>query len=394
MKIKTLVMESIQTFRSNLLRSSLTVIGIVIGIFSVTMMLALGAGMRNDIVDSFNSFIFGDITILGEITLTDIDWINTESYIVRTLATRNFSEVEVVVNGDTYQPNVQVMLGDYREMREPQLVSGSLFDFKSSDFRESVAVVDEGFVTAVTEVSGNRITAGTSRISIGGQLYLVVGIIEGGTGFGRWGDGTILVPYRAALGTLTNTATLSSLDIDLTEPSYYSVVATHVLSALNVARGAAKDSEEYFSISSAQLAIEEMQSTNATISLFLGLIGGIALFVGGIGTMNMMLTTVTERTREIGLRKAIGARNQDVLMQILTESVLLTVAGGLIGVLLSLATSKIVNFFLTDSFISLHVSASVMVTAVCVSIVVGIIFGIYPARNAARLQPVDALRTE
>jgi putative ABC transport system permease protein len=131
------------------------------------------------------------------------------------------------------------------------------------------------------------------------------------------------------------------------------------------------------------------------LTLFLGIIGGITLFVGGIGTMNMMLTTVTERTKEIGLRKAIGARNRDILYQILVESVFLTGIGGIFGILLAYGGSIIANNVLGDSsLISVVLSWSVVLNATLVAFIVGLVFGIYPARNAAKLQPVDALRAD
>ena len=131
------------------------------------------------------------------------------------------------------------------------------------------------------------------------------------------------------------------------------------------------------------------------LSLFLGVIGAITLFVGGIGTMNMMLTTVTERTKEIGLRKAIGARNRDILYQILVESVVLTVIGGIIGIIIAYIGSEIANKLLANSnTIQIIMSWRVVSLAVVVSILVGIIFGYYPARSASKLQPADALRAD
>jgi putative ABC transport system permease protein len=132
------------------------------------------------------------------------------------------------------------------------------------------------------------------------------------------------------------------------------------------------------------------------ITIFLGIIGGIALFVGGIGTMNMMLTSVTERTKEIGLRKAVGARNRDILLQILIESVALTTLGGAVGIGITVIISYFTNQLLANSSfpISLLISWKVVLLAFLVSFSIGVIFGLYPARNASRLQPVDALRSE
>ncbi len=395
MKFFYILEEAIQALRSNVLRSLLTIIGIVVGIFSVTMMLALGAGLSSNILDTFNSFIAGDITIVGDMTTVDVEWVTSQRYVSGALASQEIRDTAVVAEGSTFAPTVTLALGDYADVVGLTLVAGEGFDFSSSTYAEQVAVVDEGFVAAV--LAETEITVGTSSvITIAGQPYVVIGIKEGGTGgFGRRGDGTILVPYRSAIGVLTNTTNFTSIAVNLVDQTYYEVAGKHFLETLNVSRAAPKDSEDYFSVTSAQSAIEEAQSTTAMLSLFLGLIGGIALFVGGIGTMNMMLTTVTERTKEIGLRKAIGARDRDVLLQILAESVMLTLIGGLVGIALTYGASLVVNQLLSaDSVISLQLSAKVVTLATTVSFFVGIVFGLYPARNASKLQPVDALRAD
>lgn len=386
--------EAVQALRSNLLRSLLTIIGIVVGIFSVTMMLALGAGLSSNILNTFNSFVLGDITIIGDITPADFTWIQEQRYTAAAVATQDITKTTVTAQGSSFSPTITLALGDYIEVVGLTLVTGESFDFGSSTYSDKVALVDEGFATAVLEETTKNVAS--SSISIGGQTYTIIGVIEGGTGgFGRQGDGTIFIPYRSAVGVLTNTTNFSSVAVDLVNQTHYEIAAKNVLETLNVSRAAPKDSEDYFSVTSAQDAIQSAQETTAMLSLFLGLIGGIALFVGGIGTMNMMLTTVTERTKEIGLRKAIGARDRDILAQILVESVMLTVIGGVIGILLTYGVSLIANQLLTaDSIISLKLSAQVVMMATGVSFLVGIIFGVYPARNASRLQPVDALRAD
>lgn len=395
MKIIYSIEEALQALRSNLLRSSLTIIGIVVGIFSVTMMLALGAGLSSNILDTFNSFIKGDITISGELTATDLAWVREQKFVAGALATADVRDVIVNYNGATFYPIVQLPLGNYVEVSGITILEGQAFDFSSTTYSAKVAVVDQGFVSAVLEDAKITVAVGDT-ITINGQPYELIAVMEGGTsGFGRMGDGTILIPYKSAVGVLTSTSAFTSIAVDLVDQAYYEVVAKHFLETLNTARAAPKESDDYFSVNSAQSAIEEAQNTTAMLSLFLGLIGGIALFVGGIGTMNMMLTTVTERTKEIGLRKAIGARDRDILAQILAESVMLTVIGGLIGIALTYGVSMIINQFIpADSFLTLKLSSSVVVLATVVSFLVGIIFGLYPARNAARLQPVDALRAD
>ena len=392
MKPRFILEEAIQALKASALRSSLTIIGIIVGIFSVTAMLALGEGLSNNILERFRSFSSGDITVSGELSHNDLAWIQEQPYVKGAVASQNISNITAIAGGTDFAPTVQTAVGDYETVVGLELVSGEGFDFTDPNYAERVAIVDEGFVTAVTEEVGIDISSGT--ISVNGQQFTVIGVSEGGTGgFGRRGDGTIIVPYRSAIGALTNTSQFSSIGVSLEDQQYYEIAGQHILEALNTSRSAAKDSGDYFSVQSAQEIIESAQETTAMLSLFLGIVGGIALFVGGIGTMNMMLTTVTERTKEIGLRKAIGARDNDILAQILAESIFLTSLGGAIGIFLTYLGSLAANAVLTEeSVISVQVSGEVVLYATLVSLLVGVVFGLYPARNAAKMQPVDALR--
>lgn len=400
MKTRFLIFEAAQALRSNALRSSLTIIGIVVGIFSVTTMLALGAGLSSNVLDRFSSFTTGDITVSGDLSQADIAWIADQPYVSGVLANQSASNVTAIAGGASFNPSVSTALGDYENVGSLTLVSGERFDFTDASYDAYVALVDEGFVETVEEETGVDISAG--MITLNGQRFTVIGVMEGGTeGFGRRNDGSVIIPYAAALGVVTDTKLFSSIGITLEEQAYYEIAAIHILNSLNTSRYADSDSEDYFSVTSAQDAIENVQETTQMISLFLGVVGGIALFVGGIGTMNMMLTTVTERTKEIGLRKAIGARDRDVLYQILAESITLTVIGGLIGICLTYLLSYVANQTLASSSgqgmfseMSMEMSNEVVLYATLVSFVVGIVFGIYPAHNAAKLQPVDALRSE
>ncbi len=393
MKVSFLFTESFQALRSNLLRSLLTVIGIIVGIFSVTAMLALGAGLSANIMDRFSSFAQGDLTVGGEINLTDLAWITEQSYVASALGSLSIRTDEVVFASTDFAPSVQAVLGDYEAVQKYTLVSGEVFDFTDPSFDEAVAVVSDGFADTVLEETGRAVVG--QVITIQGITYTVIGVIESSSILFTRGDGVIILPYRSVVGSLTNTPLFSSVALLLEDASYFEIAGQHILAGLNASRELAQDSDEVFSVETAQSFIETAQETTKMISLFLGFVGGIALFVGGIGTMNMMLTTVTERTKEIGLRKAVGARNRDILLQILIESVMLTTFGGALGILLSLGVAKIANqIFAESEIIRVLVNMQVVLLAAGVSLAVGIIFGIYPARRASRLEPVDALRAE
>lgn len=392
MKTRFLISESVQALRSNLLRSLLTVVGIVVGIFSVTAMLALGEGLSSNVLDRFSSFSSGDVSVSGEITYRDFEWISEQPYVKDSLASLSANNVDVIAFGTDFSPTVQAALGDYEELKSYDLVSGDVFDWSDPSFSDSVVVVSDGFADAVQEDTGRTVL--NEEITIGGSKYTVIGIVEANSGFGR-GDGTITVPYDKMVGSLTSTKNFSEVGILLEDSSYFEIAGQALLKGLNASRQLASDSEDVFSVETSQSFIESAQETTQMISLFLGIVGGIALFVGGIGTMNMMLTTVTERTKEIGLRKAVGARDRDIMLQILVESVALTTFGGLVGILLSLGAAQIANQVFADSnIIKVLVNTQVVVFAALVSLAVGVVFGLYPARNASKLQPVDALRSE
>ncbi len=394
MKTKFLIKESLGALKSNLLRSLLTIIGIVVGIFSVTAMLALGAGLSENVMERFSSFASGDLTVSGDITPKDFSWIQSQPYIDSSVAMGSVSGVNVVTNETEFSPTIQFTLGDYAAIQSFEVISGTTFDFGSSTYSEKVALVSSGFVESVTEEAGRGVIVG-DVVKVNGQDFTIVGILESSAMSFSRGDGLIIVPYATTIGSLTSSKYFSSVATLLVEAEYYDIAGAALLEGLNASRQLAADSEDIFSVETAQSFIESAEETTGMISLFLGIVGGIALFVGGIGTMNMMLTTVTERTKEIGLRKAIGARNRDIMLQILVESVALTTLGGLIGIMLSLGAAKVANTVFADSeIISVVVNTEVIALAAIVAVAVGIIFGLYPARNAARLQPVDALRSE
>ncbi len=393
MKFRFLIHEALQSLRSNILRSLLTIIGIVVGIFSVTAMLALGEGLSANVLERFNSFFQGDLTVSGELTLTDLTWMREQPFVNYVLGSVQVREAEVVVASTDFSPTIQTVIGDYPEIQKFSIVSGKTFDFNDQAYNEQVAVVSNGFADRVLEETGQRVQ--DQAITVNGIKYTVIGVIESTSMLFTRGDGIILLPYSTVVGSLSSSKNFSSVALLLKDSSYYKVAGENILGALNASHELALDSEDLFSVETSETFIETAEQTTTMISLFLGIVGGIALFVGGIGTMNMMLTTVTERTKEIGLRKAVGARNRDILLQILVESVTLTTFGGIVGILLSLGVARIANEIFADSeIIRVLVNLNVVLWAAFVSFAVGIVFGIYPAQRASKLQPVDALRAE
>lgn len=395
MHIHFLIRESLQVLRHNILRSLLTMIGIIVGIVSVTAMLGLGGGLSANILDRFSAFAAGDVSVVGAVSYTDFSWIATRPYVRKALAKKTVSNVEVIMSNTEFSPTVTTVIGDYQDVQQYDLVEGETFDFSDPTFNDRAALITTVFRDAVMKELGYGDMLGQT-LSIGGQTYHIVGVIDVATaGFGS-GDGEVIIPYATVVGTLSGTKEFSSVAILLKEASYYEIAGKDLLAGLNASRYLDADSEDVFRVQTAQSIIESIQETTRMITLFLAIIGGIALFVGGIGTMNMMLTSVTERTKEIGLRKAVGARDRDILLQILIESVVLTTVGGVVGIAATALIAYFVNQFLVtlSTPISILISWNVMLLAFLVACIVGIVFGIYPARRASLLQPVDALRSE
>ncbi len=393
MKLHHITQEAVQALRTNKLRSGLTVVGIVVGIFAVTAMLALGEGLTQNVVGRISSFTQGDVFISGDLTQADLEWVTTRPYVEAAVGTVQAQSVAVIANGADFNASVAVMLGDLNGTQAFTVNAGRVYEFADPEYRERTVVVTQTLADAVLKETGGEVLGRT--ISVGGQQYEVMGIIGvESPGFNRT-DGTVYVPYAAGIGILTSGSNFGTVGVKLKDQNYYEAAAVDLLSGLNASHYLPQDSDDLFNVSSAQSIIENVRETVGMISLFLGIVGGIALFVGGVGTMNMMLTTVSERTREIGLRKAIGARRRDILLQILVESILLTVLGGILGILLTIGLAKVANSVLPASTnLSVIVSFRVVLFATAVAIAVGVVFGLYPANRASRLQPVDALRAE
>ncbi len=393
MKLRHVLQESAQSLRTNKLRSSLTIVGIVVGIFAVSAMLALGEGLSENVVSRISSFSQGDISVQGELTLQDLRWMQEQPYIKGVLGSLSIGDADIVVEDSEYAVSVKSVVGDFSAVQQFSVVKGDVFDFSNTEFMENVAVLTSDLEELVQKEVGKSLV--NEYVTIGGQRFQVVGVIDmESAGFSRT-DGSVYVPYARAIGVLTGTRNFSTIGASLTDSSYYEIAGKNVLEGLNASRYVSLDSSDLFTVSTAQSMIESAEETVGMISMFLGIVGGIALFVGGIGTMNMMLTTVTERTKEIGLRKAIGARRKDILVQFLFESVFLTSIGGVLGITLTVLGSYFANTVFADSnIISVIVSANVVILSTFVAVFVGIIFGLYPANKASKLMPVDALRTE
>jgi putative ABC transport system permease protein len=249
--------------------------------------------------------------------------------------------------------------------------------------------------TVVTDLFGTDATASDAigqTIKINKMQFQIVGVTKakGGTGFQNQDD-RIYIPYTVSQRYFTGNKYLSEIDLQINSPDLMTTAQNDVTSLLLTRHKIADPTSADFTVQNQADILSSISSVSQTLTILLGAIAGISLLVGGIGIMNMMLTTVTERTKEIGLRKAIGAKAKDITFQFLTEAVVLTFSGGIVGVFLGWAISWGVKYF---NLYQTQVSLLSIVLAVVVSGAIGIIFGYYPAKRAAKLNPIEALRYE
>lgn len=405
-----LISETQTSITANKARSFLTVLGIVIGISSVIAMIAIGQGTQKSIQESIQSIGANLLMVrpgaqkgpgqtvnqgagsAATLTLADAQAIEKEIKNIQAIAPTIDSKQQVIANGQNTRTSITGTLPTYAQVRNLEIEYGSFLTDNHQTKKAKVAVLGPdtknelfGEASELTQVIGKK-------IRIGSADFTVIGITKskGGSGFGSEDD-VIYIPLSAAMQYFTGSDALSMINIATIDQESMTSVEQDIMVLLLKLHKIEKEGEADFRIMNQADIVETASSVTGALTALLGAVAGISLVVGGIGIMNMMLTSVTERTREIGLRKAIGAKRADISAQFLIEAVTLTVIGGILGILLGIGIAWGVNNY---AGIAAEVSSASILLSVGVSAFVGIVFGYYPAQRAAKLNPIEALRYE
>ncbi|MEO6195328.1 MAG: ABC transporter permease [Thermoanaerobaculia bacterium] len=404
MRLWNITKVGLQAILRNKMRSLLTMLGIIIGVACVITMVAVGTGASSSIQATINSlgtnFIMlfpgsstqgGARTVSGEsrITTEDVDAIKAESPAVAYVSPSVRSSAQVVAADLNWGTTVYGVGVDWPFIRAWNVAEGDFFT--DVDVRSSGKVAVLGATVAGNLFPGGNALGSTIRIKH--LPFKVVGVLDrkGGNMMGQDQDDQILAPYTTVMKQLQGTPRLGQVLISARSAGEVAEAQTQIDALLRQRHRIQPGEESDFSMRSQEEIASTSAQTSKTLSVLLGSAAAISLLVGGIGIMNIMLVSVTERTREIGIRLAIGAKGRHVLLQFLLEAIALSVVGGAIGVALGLLIPNLVTRF---AGLPTQVSSGSVLLAFGFAAAIGIFFGFYPARKASRLDPIDALRYE
>ncbi len=396
---------AVRALRRNTLRTLLTMLGIIIGVGAVIAMVSIGNGAKAQVEAQIASLgrnvvliLSGNVTrggfsmgfgSAGTLSQEDYDALRRDIAGVAGVSPEVRAFAQIAAGSQNINSQVLGVGADYIDIRSWTIASGA--NFTETDVRNANKVALIGKTTSTT-LFGDADPVG-QIIRIKSAPFIVVGALapKGMAMFGNDQDDIILVPYTSAMKRLTGGTTFRSFSLQAMSPDLLSDVQTNIIDLLRQRHRIGPGRDDDFLVRTQQEISDTATATSRVMTVLLGSIAGVSLLVGGIGIMNIMLVSVTERTREIGLRLAVGARGNDILLQFLIEAITLSLVGGITGILLGVGSSRLLsaNF----GWVTL-ISPESIVTAFVVSAVIGVFFGFYPARKAARLDPIDALRYE
>lgn len=409
------VKSSIGNVSSNKMRTFLTTLGIIIGISAVIIITSLGAGLQKAMTDQFEQMGVTTINIMvgggrnakvtskDLLTLSDVDVIKESEdvkYVSPTYQGRGTSTIKLLDPKETNQCQIQGVTSDYYYINNSTLLYGHYISEADVTARSKVVVIND---TTAQKVFGYENAVGEKvsiKTRLGTQKYTVIGVLKNPnaeieTKYGASYSENIIMPISTLMG-LYGEKTVNGITVNVKDKDNVTQAAENIVNLIEKAHD--NEGKNIYYVNNPSSMLEQINSTLTMVTMFIGFVAGISLLVGGIGVMNIMMVTVTERTKEIGIRKSIGARNTDIRVQFIVEAIILTSIGGILGIVFGVFGGKsIANLIPEDIFgvaLTSVISLKAVLFAFGISSVIGIVFGVYPANKAAKLDPIDALRYE
>ena len=389
---------------ANKMRSILTMLGIIIGVAAVIALVSIGNGVKQDIQNSISSLGSNLLMVMPGAPRTP--GVRPSQGSMKSLQVSDYqaiSKLDGVKAASPYTANSYVTIyqsknwtttvsgvsSNFQDVNNWTMAEGRFISSKNVENRERVAVVGQ---TVVKNLFAGEDPVG-KEIRVKNIPFRVIGVLnsKGNGTMGNDQDDTIFIPYTTAMERVEGVDYLRMVYVVANDDNGIDRLQSDIENLLRVRHGIKDTNLDDFNIQNMKSIMETMEQTTGTLTLFLGAVAAISLVVGGIGIMNIMLVSVTERTREIGIRKALGATYFVIVTQFLIEAVVISLMGGLIGIALGIGASKLIGL---ASGMSTVISVPTIVLSFAFSMAIGLVFGIYPARKAAKLNPIDALHYE
>ncbi len=406
MKLSNLFKIALRALVRNKMRAILTMLGIIIGVGSVIAMLAIGQGSKKKIRDQISTMGTNMVMIMpnfqrrGGVNLgssnsmvlkySDVVSLRNESTAIAEVSPEVRSNGQVIYGNQNTVTTIYGISEEYLAIRKLEISNGRIFTPQETRSMAKVCLVGQ---TVVENLFGRDSDPVGMMIRIKNLPFEVIGVLKekGESGMGQDQDDLILAPYTTVQRRLAAIDYINGIYVSAISEEKSALAASQIEEILRRTHKLKESDENDFRIMSQSELIETVSSVTDVMTYLLGAIAGISLLVGGIGIMNIMFVSVTERTREIGLRMSIGGRGKDILRQFLVESMLISILGGLMGVIFGYIVAKIAGSFM-DSPTIITSQSVILAFAVCFAI--GVFFGWYPAKKAANLNPIEALRYE